>query len=179
MELTRWRTHSDALEKELALLKQKPLTQSVVTPELADKTCATSESTKTDSKAASKMAVAPELSASKDNTEQEPSEILDNKSLDDLLLNGELEKALNDAGNNLEPEKRGRLMTALSKLKESSLLQNNTQYDASDPEYLRSRIDRSIRILEVNRVFEHELGMGVSQFLNSVDPSAVEDVSSN
>lgn len=176
MEVTHWRAQSVALENELALLRQK-YDQLETTSHISIKNNQKIGLNRIANTASLAIAATPKLSNSQHNEKQKPIKMLDNNSLDSLLQNGELEKALDNIKNDLKPEQRNRLILALAKLQESSVLQNSKQYDASDPEYLRSRIDRSVRILEVNRVFEHELGIGVSQFLNSLDSSAVQDLS--
>lgn len=177
MKLASWRARFEALENDLVLLRQQSLNKIAATTNVSDKSCEKSESKQTTADLS--KTVKPKVSKSMRTGEQNSSKVLDDKSLDGLLSNGELEKALDSVRSDLDPEKRIRLITALTKLKESSVLQNSKQYEESDPEYLRSRIDRSIRILEVNRVFERELGIGVSQFINLLDSSEVEDVSNN
>ena len=179
MEVTRWRAHSESLENELALLRQESIAHTIASAKASEKSCEKSPLKKVESEAGLKSSTVASMSSSKQvgGGKRAARKVLDNQALDNLLLNGDLEKALASVRNDLDPEKRLRLLTALSKLKNFSVLEQSTQYQASDPEYLRSRIDRSIRILEVNRVFEDELGIGISQFLNEIDPSAVEDVS--
>jgi len=176
MEVTHWRAQSVAFENELALLRQK-YDQLETASHILDNNREQLEPNKKANAVNHKIAATAEPPTAQHNKIQNPKRMLDNKLLDSLLQNGELEQALYDIRNDLKPEQRNRLMSALAKLQESSVLENSKQYEASDPEHLRARIDRSIRILEVNRVFEHELGIGVSQFLNSLDSSAVQDLS--
>lgn len=176
LELTHWRALSVALENELTRLRQESSQLKATSPISLDNK--SKPGLNASPNLANQMkAAATEMPTSQQSTKPTPPKMLDSKSLDNLLQNGELEKALDNIRNDLEPEQRVRLISALAKLQESSVLLNSKQYNVSDPEYLRSRIDRSIRILEVNRLFEHELGIGVSQFLSSIDSSAVQDVS--
>lgn len=80
-------------------------------------------------------------------------------------------------GARLAPQKKARLLDALARLREASL---GLQQAPSDPRTagdLRERLARQLALLEADRTFRAELGVGAAEFLQGLDAGAIEDVS--
>jgi len=94
----------------------------------------------------------------------------------DELINGAFESEVERMNLSMDPEKKVRLLSALNKIRETSIsLQSNTM-DKTDPHYLRKRLQMSVALLEVDRIFRKELNMGVSEFLDGVNRDQIEEV---
>lgn len=80
-------------------------------------------------------------------------------------------------GEKLDPRKKARLLAELARLREASLGLQRVPDAPAGPEQLRERLTHQVALLEVDRVFREELGVGVSEFLQGLDVDAVDDVS--
>lgn len=94
----------------------------------------------------------------------------------DMLITGALETGIERLGINLDPQKRHRLISALTKMRDSSLSLEDTKNDANDPGYLRNRLQQTVTLLEVDRLFREELGVSASQFIDTVGSNEVEEI---
>lgn len=73
-------------------------------------------------------------------------------------------------------QKRRRLVSELARLREASLALQEAPAEPRDPAELRERLARTLTLVEVDRAFRRELGVGVAEFVRELNPDAVEDV---
>jgi hypothetical protein len=94
------------------------------------------------------------------------------------LVGGMLEwEVARHTGEKLTAEKRDRLISELSRLREASLALQQAPSDPGNPAELRDRLTQTLALVRVDEAFRKELGVGVAEFLRGLDSSAVEDVS--
>jgi hypothetical protein len=94
------------------------------------------------------------------------------------LVGGMLEwEVARHTGQKLTAEKKERLISELSRLRESSLALQQSPSEPDDPAELRDRLTQTLALVQVDQVFRKELGLGVAEFLRGLDSSAIEDVS--
>jgi hypothetical protein len=89
-------------------------------------------------------------------------------------LQAEVERRL---GRTLSPGQEQRLLDTLSVLREASLGLREAPLDPEDPRSLRDHLTRTIALLEADRTFRDELGIGVSDFLQGLDEDQIEEIS--
>jgi hypothetical protein len=80
-------------------------------------------------------------------------------------------------GRTLSAEQRDRLVSELSRLREASLSLQASPTEPTDGADLRNRLTQTLVLAQVDETFRKETGMGVSEFLQGLNPGAVEDVS--
>lgn len=96
----------------------------------------------------------------------------------DALVGGMLEwEVEHRTGGQLSAEKRERLVSELARLREASLALQELPAEPGDSAELRERLTRTLTLVQVDATFRKELGLGVSEFLQELNPSAIEDVS--
>jgi hypothetical protein len=94
------------------------------------------------------------------------------------LVGGMLEwEVARHTGEKLTAEKKDRLISELSRLRESSLALQQSPSTPDNPADVRDRLTQTLALVQVDEAFRKELGVGVSEFLRGLDASAVEDVS--
>lgn len=79
-------------------------------------------------------------------------------------------------GRRLAPEQKSRLLGELARLREASLGLQRTPAAPHDPAALRDRLSRQVAILEVDRAFREELGIGVSDFLEGLEAGEIDEI---
>ena len=94
------------------------------------------------------------------------------------LVGGMLEwEVARHTGQQLTAEKKDRLISELSRLREASLALQQAPSEPHDPAELRDRLTQTLALVQVDEAFRKELGLGVAEFLRGLDSSAIEDVS--
>jgi hypothetical protein len=95
----------------------------------------------------------------------------------DALVSGMLEYEVERRfGRQLDLVQQQRLLDALAQVRYASLGLQEEPGDAGSPTALRARLSRTLAILQADRIFREEIGIGVSEFLQGLDADAVEDV---
>jgi hypothetical protein len=95
----------------------------------------------------------------------------------DALVGGVLEREVeNRLGRTLEPERKARLLAHMAQLRDASLGLQLEEGDPDDPAVVRAQLMRTLAIVQADQAFRAELGIGVSDFLQGLDPAEVEDV---
>ena len=95
----------------------------------------------------------------------------------DALVSGMLEYEVGRRfGRQLDLIQQRRLLDTLAQVRYASLGLQEEPGDAGSPAALRARLSRTLAILQADRVFREEIGIGVSEFLQGLDTDAVEDV---
>lgn len=79
-------------------------------------------------------------------------------------------------GEHLTMEKKERLLAELARLREASLSLQRAPAKPQDPAELRDRLTQSLALVQADQTFRNELGVGVAEFLQGLDPEAVEEV---
>ena len=94
----------------------------------------------------------------------------------EVLVSGALEhEVTHRLGRRLEPAAQQRLLDKLAQLRYASQsLQEPV--DPNDSATLQAQLAHTFAILQVERAFRQELGIGVAEFIQGLDPEAVEDV---
>jgi hypothetical protein len=96
-----------------------------------------------------------------------------------VLVGGMLEwEVERRTGQRLSAEQRDRLLAELARLRDASLALQEAPSEPDYPAELRERLTRTLALVQVDETFRRELGVGVADFLEGLDPRAVEDVSS-
>jgi hypothetical protein len=94
------------------------------------------------------------------------------------LVGGMLEwEVEHRTGQKLTAEKRDRLISTLSRLREASLALQQAPGEPRDSADVREQLTQTLALVQADQAFRNELGLGVAEFLHSLDPGAVEDVS--
>jgi hypothetical protein len=94
------------------------------------------------------------------------------------LVGGMLEwEVEHRSGQKLTAEKKDRLISTLSRLREASLALQQAPAEPCDSAELRDRLTQSIALVQADQAFRNELGLGIAEFLHGLDPTTVEDVS--
>ena len=94
------------------------------------------------------------------------------------LVGGMLEwEVEHRTGRKLTAEKKDRLVSTLSRLREASQALQQAPAEPRDSAELRDRLTQSIALVQADQAFRNELGLGVAEFLQGLDPTTVEDVS--
>jgi hypothetical protein len=84
-------------------------------------------------------------------------------------------QVLERLGGELEPEREARLLDRLREVREvAGDLESDEETDAGNA--LRQRFERSVVLLEADRAFRDELGIGIAEFLAGFEDGAIEDV---
>ena len=95
----------------------------------------------------------------------------------DALVGGMLEWAVERrTGRKLDGETRERLVSELGRLREASLVLQESPATPDDPAELRERLTRTLALVQVDQTFRNELGVGVAEFLQGLNSGAIEDV---
>jgi hypothetical protein len=94
----------------------------------------------------------------------------------DALVAGHLEAEVRSRyGRSLDPEQETRLMDRLREVRDAGdRLETDPGEDALAG--ARRRLSRTIVLLEADRAFRDELGVGLSEFVRGLGPDQVEDV---
>jgi hypothetical protein len=79
-------------------------------------------------------------------------------------------------GQKLDGETRQRLVSELARLREASLLLQESPAAPGDPAELREQLARTLALVQVDQTFRNELGVGVAEFLQGLNSGAIEDV---
>jgi hypothetical protein len=94
------------------------------------------------------------------------------------LVGGMLEtEVMRRTDEKLTAAKKQRLLAELARLREASLSLQRAPAEPRDPAELRDRLTQTLALVQADQAFRTELGLGVSEFLRGVDPSAIEEVS--
>jgi hypothetical protein len=80
------------------------------------------------------------------------------------------------SGRRLPEEQERRLVDTLTRLRDASLALNQDPLDPADASFLSEHLMGTIALLEVDRTFRNELGIGVSEFIRGLDRSQIEEV---
>jgi hypothetical protein len=92
----------------------------------------------------------------------------------DTLVGGMLQvEAEHRLGRTLSPEQAQRLLETLSRLRDASMELSEEPLDPSSP---HDQLMHTPTLLEVDRTFRDELGIGVSDFLQGLDGDQIEEV---
>lgn len=95
----------------------------------------------------------------------------------EALVSGALQSEIERRfGHNLPPERQQRLVDALARVRAAAALMPTEEPDAGAVAEPRQHLTRSIILLEADRVFREETGIGVGEFLRGLDAEQVEDV---
>jgi hypothetical protein len=89
------------------------------------------------------------------------------------MLEWEVERR---TGQKLDAQTRQRLVAELGRLREASLLLQESPAEPGDPAELRERLARTLALVQVDQTFRNELGIGVAEFLQGLNSGAIEDV---
>lgn len=91
------------------------------------------------------------------------------------LVSGTLEQEVERRlGVRLEADRKARLLDALARMREASLGLQDEVVERPDEQALRERLGRQLVLLEVDRTFRDELGIGVAEFLQGLDSRDVD-----
>ncbi len=92
------------------------------------------------------------------------------------LVTGALEhEVIHRLGRRLEPAAQRRLLDKLAQLRYASQSLQEP-IDRTDSAVMRAQLAHTFAILQVERAFREELGIGVAEFIQGLDPDAIEDV---
>lgn len=80
------------------------------------------------------------------------------------------------SGRRLPEEQERRLVDTLTRLRDASLALNQDPLDPADASVLSEHLMGTIALLEADRTFRNELGIGVSEFIRGLDRSQIEEV---
>lgn len=95
----------------------------------------------------------------------------------DALVGGMLEwEVERRTGQKLDGETRQRLVSELGRLREASLLLQESPAAPGDAAELREQLARTLALVQVDQTFRNELGVGVAEFLQGLNSRAIEDV---
>jgi hypothetical protein len=95
----------------------------------------------------------------------------------EALVSGALQSEIERRfGQSLPPERQQRLVDALARVRAAAALMPGEPSDSEDAARPGQHLTRSIILLEADRVFREETGIGVAEFLRSLDAEQVEDV---
>lgn len=93
------------------------------------------------------------------------------------LVNSMLEREVRERlGLTLSPERFERLTDTLARLRDASAALRSEPPDSSDPASLRDHLARTLILMESDRIFRSELGIGVSDFLQGLSGDHIEEV---
>ena len=91
----------------------------------------------------------------------------------DALVSGALESEIERRlGTKLPPERVARLKDSLRRVRDASLPPNEEGSGADAPDRTR----RELVLLQADRAFREEIGIGVADFLRGLDPGQLEEV---
>jgi hypothetical protein len=79
-------------------------------------------------------------------------------------------------GRRLPQDQERRLVDTLARLRDASLALNQDPLDEADPSFLSEHLMGTLTLLEADRTFRNELGIGVSEFIRGLDRSQIEEV---
>lgn len=79
-------------------------------------------------------------------------------------------------GRRLPQDQERRLVDTLARLRDASLTLNQDPLDEADPSFLSGPLMGTLTLLEADRTFRNELGIGVSEFIRGLDRSQIEEV---
>jgi hypothetical protein len=88
-------------------------------------------------------------------------------------LHSEIERRLGGA---LPPEREQRLMQQLERLRDASRSLVEENLAPTDEERTRQDLMRTVVLMQADRVFREELGVGVAEFLRSLHSDQVEEI---
>jgi hypothetical protein len=88
-------------------------------------------------------------------------------------LQEEVQKRL---GRRLSQEQERRLVDTLARLRDVSLTLNQDPPDEADPSFLSEQLMGTLALLEADRTFRKELGIGVSEFIRGLDRGQIEEI---
>jgi hypothetical protein len=95
----------------------------------------------------------------------------------EALVGGMLESEVaRRSDEKLTSEKKQRLISELSRLREASLALQQSPAEPDDPAEVRERLTQTLALVQVDQAFRKELGLGVAEFLQGLEPTAVENV---
>lgn len=95
----------------------------------------------------------------------------------DALVSGALEREVEQRlGQRLSPDRTARLLEALRRLRDASVGLRSEFLDPQNPDSLRDHLARTLVLVESDRLFREELGIGFSDFLRGLDGNPVEEV---
>jgi hypothetical protein len=93
----------------------------------------------------------------------------------DALVRGALESEVERRlGTALPPERLDRLVDSLRRVRELAPAEDDAGGDDSDA--ARRELTRSLVLLQADRAFREELGIGIADFLRGLDPEQVEEI---
>jgi hypothetical protein len=88
-------------------------------------------------------------------------------------LQSEIERRL---GETLPPQRVERLVKSLDRVRDASRSLTLENLAPEDPATRQAELMRNIVMLEADRAFRDELGIGVAEFLRGLEPGQVEEV---
>lgn len=95
----------------------------------------------------------------------------------DALVSSALESDVEQRlGHTLSPEQVQRLLETLRRLRDAAIGLRPEFLDPEDPDSLRDELTRTLMLVESDRIFRAELGIGVSDFVRGLDGNPVEEV---
>ncbi len=106
----------------------------------------------------------------------EPPELMDEDvwlSLVSGALRAEFQRRL---GQQLAPQQETRMLEILTQVRDASLLYERHALDSEDAGARRDRLTRTVILLELDRAFREEMGIGVADFVRGLDPDSIEEV---
>lgn len=184
-----WRDRAEQAERELAAERRKTATLASQMRGLAERFDALAARLETLSTTAAEVFRAPGAAptpnaarAARDEPAQEPAaptpefQPVPDEQWDALVsgaLESEIERRL---GTELPPERVQRLKDSLQRVRGASHSLTAEEPDANDPDAARRELERNIVLLQADRAFREELGVGVADFLRGLDPGQVEEV---
>jgi|GEM_PF-1640298 len=95
----------------------------------------------------------------------------------DALVSSALEHEVEQRlGERLSPERLERLLETLRRLRDASAGLRSELLDPQDPDSLRDHLARTLVLVESDRLFREELGIGFSDFLRGLSGNPIEEV---
>lgn len=88
------------------------------------------------------------------------------------MLEWEVERR---TGQKLDGETRERLVSELGRLREASLVLQESPAEPGDSAELRERLTQTLALVQVDQTFRRELGVSVSEFLQGLNSDVIED----
>ena len=178
-EIEQWQERAYEAERRLALLRSRLASVSTQLESLSTRVESLSPST-TATALSTPVQAAPLLEASPSSvvpSDFAPPDLTRQEEWNALVagtLQAEVQQRL---GHTLLPEQEQRLVETLARLRDASLELGEETVDPEDPHSLSAHLMRTIVLLEADRSFRNELGIGLSDFLQGLSEDQIEEVS--
>ncbi|CAI8887543.1 conserved exported protein of unknown function [Methylocaldum szegediense] len=171
-KIEHWQARARKAEQELAVLHARLQSEAAQNPTISPPSPvmapATSSYAPPGSVASPSSPPPPDLDSTSDAIRNEQWDALVSRALEH-----EVERRL---GRKLDPERMERLLGTLRRLRDASVGLGQEPLDPHDPESLRDHLARTLVLVESDRLFREELGIGFSDFLRGLDGDPVEEV---